>query len=74
MSADMAVISRQVYTTFMLLGDVGGFSGLLYATGSVLLGLFRYNNSENILVQALYAKSPSEDDVMQESNELDPSQ
>ena len=39
----------------MLLGDVGGFSGLLYAAGSVLIKIFNFASAENFVVHSLYA-------------------
>lgn len=38
----------------MLLGDVGGFQGLLFSAGAFIVGLFTYNNPENYLVYNLY--------------------
>ena len=53
--SDMVTLfERQVYNSFMLLGDVGGFSGLLYAVGAALVGVFNYANAENFVVQSLY--------------------
>ena len=44
------MVERQVYNIFMLLGDVGGFAGLLYALGSILVSIFNFANAENFVV------------------------
>ena len=54
---DVTVINRTVYSTFMLLGDVGGFSGLLYSVGAFIVSLLTYNNPENKLVERLFVVS-----------------
>ena len=48
------MVSRTVYSTFMLLGDVGGFAGLLYAVGAFIVSLLTFNNPENRLVEKLF--------------------
>ena len=53
----MTVISRTVYSTFMLFGDVGGFTGLLYYVGSSIVSLLTYNNPQNRLVEKLFVAS-----------------
>ena len=59
----------------MLLGDVGGFSGLLYAAGSVLIRIFNFANAENFVVQSLYASEVDDKGNKTEGTnyELDPS-
>ena len=44
----------------MLLGDVGGFSGLLYTVGASIVSLLTYNNPENRLVEKLFIVGSSE--------------
>lgn len=51
---DIVNIDRYVYTVFMLLGDIGGFSGLLYSLGAVLLSILTFQNPENYLASKLY--------------------
>ena len=51
---DVTMIDRTVYSTFMLLGDVGGFSGLLFTFGSSLVSLLTYNNPKNKLIEKLF--------------------
>ena len=58
---EVTLIERNVYNTFMLLGDVGGFSGLLYASGAVLIRIFNFANAENFVVQSLYARELDDD-------------
>ena len=41
----------------MLLGDVGGFSGLLLSAGAFIVRLFTHNNSENYLTKKLFVSS-----------------
>ena len=41
-SQDVIVINRSVYNTFMLLGDIGGLSGLLYTVGAFITGILTY--------------------------------
>ena len=50
----LTVIERQVYNIFMLLGDVGGFSGLLVTLGSIVTQFFNYLKVENHLAAKLY--------------------
>ena len=69
---DVTVISRTVYSTFMLLGDVGGFTGLLYYVGSFLVSLLTYNNPQNGLVQKLFVVS-KEKQGQRQFEELDSS-
>ena len=42
----------------MLLGDVGGFTGLLYFVGSSIVSLLTYNNPQNRLIEKLFVVSP----------------
>ena len=58
LNQDVTVISRTVYSTFMLLGDVGGFTGLLFYVGSSIVSLLTYNNPQNRLVEKLFVVSP----------------
>ena len=39
---DLRTIDRQVYNTFVLLGDIGGFSGLLFTIGAIIQGITTY--------------------------------
>ena len=54
LSDEVTLVERHVYNSFMLLGDVGGFSGLLFAIGSVLVRIFNFANAQNFVVQSLY--------------------
>ena len=49
MDTDITTVHRAVYNTFNLLGDVGGFYGLLFSLASALLGVINFQKSENIL-------------------------
>ena len=39
---NVQIIQRDVYNIFMLLGDVGGFSGLLVSLGSFFVGILNF--------------------------------
>lgn len=54
MSHDTEVIERSVYNVFMLLGDIGGFSGLLYSLGASILSIITFQNPENYLASKLF--------------------
>ena len=51
LGADVTLIQRDVYNLFMLIGDIGGFQGILFAVGATLVGLFTHNNPENYLAR-----------------------
>ena len=65
---EVTLIQRQVYNSFMLFGDVGGFSGLLIGLGSLIVSFLNFQNAENYVAQFLY-KSKSKGD-----ERLDPRQ
>ena len=48
------IIERSVYNSFMLLGDVGGFTGFLGYLCSILVSILTYKNSTNHLTRQLY--------------------
>ena len=54
MDHDIEIIERQVYNVFMLLGDIGGFAGLLYSIIASILSIITFQNPENYLVNKLY--------------------
>ena len=54
MDSEVTLVERSVYNVFMFLGDVGGFSGLLYALGAVLIRISNFANAENFVVHSLY--------------------
>ena len=51
---EVTLIERNVYNSFMLFGDVGGFSGLLLTIGSFLVSIFNFYNAENYVAQSLF--------------------
>lgn len=53
---DVIQIEREVYNSFMLLGDVGGLHGFLTSLSAILVNIFTYKNAENWLVQSLFVK------------------
>ncbi len=40
----------------MLLGDIGGFSGILFSAGSVIVSLLTHNNPQNYLTRRLFTQ------------------
>ena len=62
LNSNVTLFERDVYDFFMLLGNVGGFSGILFSFGAALVSLFTYNNSENYLASKLYQSSPDQVD------------
>ena len=44
----------------MLLGDIGGFYGILVSVFSLINSLLNYHNAANYLVEQLYSKPTSE--------------
>ena len=45
----------------MLLGDIGGFSGILFSAGSVIVGLITHNNAQNYLTGRLFTQIDQND-------------
>ena len=54
MDRDVKTIKRQVYNSFMLLGDVGGFYGLFVSISVSVLSVINYNKTENLLIGDLF--------------------
>ena len=54
MDIDTDTVFRAVYNTFNLLGDIGGFYGLLFSLASALLSVLNFQKSENLLAQNLF--------------------
>ena len=50
MNLDVTKLERSVFNFFTLLGDIGGFYGLLVSIFATLHGFVNYNNTENSLV------------------------
>ena len=79
LNSDVTLIQRNVYNSFMLLGDVGGLQGILLSIGAIIVSIFTYNTPENFLAKNLYAPQASVDDndipacQITRENELDPS-
>ena len=72
MSRDVTIIDRTVYSTFQLLGDVGGLNGLLLSIGATFVGFWNYYNAENFLIGDLFISPISKGkDSDQELNPLD---
>ena len=59
---EVTLIQRQVYNSFMLFGDVGGFSGLLIGVGSFIVSFLNFQNAENYVAQFLYKSQSSAKD------------
>ena len=54
MNLDTQTISRSIYNTFNLLGDIGGFYGLLVSFASVILGILNFNKPDNNCAEDLF--------------------
>ena len=54
MDRDVKTIKRQVYNSFMLIGDVGGFYSLFVSISVSILSVINYNKSENLLIGDLF--------------------
>ena len=72
LNADVTLFERDVYDFFMLLGNVGGFSGILFSFGAAFVSLLTYKNSENYLASKLYQTSVHEKKGGKTSNKLNP--
>ena len=65
------LIERSVYTTFMLLGDVGGLQGIFISFAAIIVSFITHNNPENFLVQNLYFRSQKKKQGASQVKELD---
>ena len=54
LSLDAQKINRQVYNFLMLLGDVGGFYGIVSAFFAFVNGALTYQKADNLFVQTLF--------------------
>ena len=63
MSHDVVMIERSVFNFFTLLGDIGGFYGLLGSIFATIHGILNYNKTENYIVQQLYRSERSKSDA-----------
>ena len=54
MNRDVITVKRQVYNSFMLIGDVGGLLGFFVSVFGTILGIANYQKSDNILVSNLF--------------------
>ena len=64
MSIDQHVEDRSVFTFFDLLGNVGGFAGVLASIAAVINNFFNYQRGENQLVTQLYKTSSDDTDSL----------
>ena len=54
----LRVLSRNIYTGFDFLSDIGGLQGMLAGFLGFFVGLWNYNNFDNIMVSKLYRMKP----------------
>ena len=54
MDKDVTRISRTVYNSFMLLGDIGGLYGLFISFATTILGFINYQKPDNQLAAKLF--------------------
>ena len=69
MNRNVTTVSRQIYNTFMLLGDLGGIYGLLISIASVTLYFINYNSAENMLIADLFSVKKEQDE---QAKHIDP--
>ena len=61
MNMDIVKVSRSVYTFFDLLGNVGGLAGIFFSIVAFLHSIWKFNASENSLVEQLYQEAVDTD-------------
>ena len=49
-SNDLTEYRRSVYNLFLLLGDVGGFAGMLFVVGQGVMSVLNYQRLDNYMV------------------------
>ena len=54
MDLDVLQIERNVYTTFDMLSDVGGLTGIIYLIFQVLANLWNFQSFDNFMVSRLF--------------------
>ena len=59
MNLNAKVVSRSVYTFWAVLGEVGGFFGVLFNLAAYASSIFVYQRSTNHLASELYSVSES---------------
>ena len=71
LNSDYLEINRSAYNFFQVLGDVGGFYGMLVGLASTLLGWITYGKADNYVATSLYKVSGErQDDSEQAQNSL----
>ena len=58
MNKDVLYVERTVYSTFMLLGDVGGLYTILVTIGAIVLSYVNFQKIENDLAERLFVNEP----------------
>ena len=54
MNKDVESVERHIHNIFSLLGELGGFSGLLTSISVFFLSIFNYQKLENYIVTDLF--------------------
>ena len=66
----LRVLSRNIYTGFDFLSDIGGLQGMLAGFLGFFVGLWNYNYFDNVMVSKLYRMKPEGgDDIKKQSSE-----
>lgn len=54
MSLDLIRYDRKLYTSFDVLSDIGGLSGMIFYLFAVILKIWNYNAFDNYMVSRLF--------------------
>ena len=65
MDRDVTKVKREVYNSFMLLGDIGGLFGLFVSVFASILGITNYQKPDNHLVSDLFKTKIASNDHKQ---------
>ena len=56
---DVTIVERTVYNMLMLLGDVGGFTGIIWYASASLISIVTFQSAQNHIAQNLYQSKQS---------------
>ena len=61
MQRDVESVERHIHNIFSLLGELGGFQGLLTSITVFFLSIFNYQKLENYIVTDLYKREANDE-------------
>ena len=61
MNKDVEAVERHIHNIFSLLGELGGFSGLLTSISVFFLSIFNYQKLENYIVTDLFQREANDE-------------